>query len=230
MDIDPARPVMRAALLGEGHTDGELHRARRQGRLVALRPGAYLPADDDRLGDQESRHAVTALAAAARLAGDDGVLSHASAAALHGLPLWGVPLTRAHLTRGGVAGGRRSAHLHVHRAPLAPEDVVEVDGVRVTGPARTVVDLARTLPFTQAVSVADAAMHAELVGPEALAEALARGGRRRGGPAARRVLAFADGRAYGPGESRSRVAMHRAGLPEPVLQHEIRDRCGRFVG
>lgn len=230
MDIDPGRPVMRAALLGEGYTDGELHRARRQGLLVTLRPGAYLPSDDDRLGDRESRYAMTVIAAATSLAGDEAVLSHASAAVLHGLPLWGVALDRAHLTRGADSGGRRSAHLHVHMAPLAPDEVTEVDGVRVTTPARTVVDLARTLPFTQAVSVVDAALHAELVRHGDLADALARTGRRRGSPAARRVMAFADGLAYGPGESRSRVAMHRAGLPRPVLQHEIRDRSGRFVG
>lgn len=230
MDIDPGRPVMRATLLGEGYTDGELHRARRQGRLVTLRPGAYLPSDDDRLGERESRYAMTVIAAATSLAGADGVLSHAAAAVLHGLPLWGVRLDRAHFTRGADSGGRRSAHLHVHMAALAPAEITEVDGVRVTTAARTVIDLARTQPFTQAVSVADAALHAELVCRDDLAEALARAGRRRGGPAARRVLAFADGNAYGPGESRSRVAMHRAGLPRPALQHEIRDRSGRFVG
>ncbi|MDN5919472.1 MAG: hypothetical protein L0I76_30970 [Pseudonocardia sp.] len=230
MDTNAGRPVMRAAMLEQGYTDGELHRARRQGRLVSLRPGAYLSSDDDRLGDREARYAATVAAAAARLAGDDGVLSHASAAVLHGLPLWGVPLDRAHLTRGETSGGRRSAHLHVHMAPLAQDEITEVDGIRVTAPARTVVDLARTLPFTQAVSVADAALHADLVDAGGLADALALGGRRRGGPAARRVLTFADGRADGPGESRSRVAMHRAGLTRPVLQHVIRDRAGRWVG
>lgn len=230
MDDAARRPVMRAALLADGYTDGELHRARRQGRLVALRPGAYLASDDDRLGDREARYAATVTAAAARLAGADGVLSHASAAVLHGLPLWGIPLARAHLTRGSRSGGRLSAHLHVHMAPLAPDEITEVDGIRVTTPARTVVDLARTQPFTQAVSVADAALHAQLVDPGGLADALARAGRRRGGPAARRVLTFADGEADGPGESRSRVAMHRAGLPPPVLQHEIRDRFGSLIG
>src|SRR3712207_7024957 len=35
------------------------------------------------------------------------------------------------------------------------------------------------------------------------------------------VVAFADGRAESPGETRSRVAIRRAGLPAPVLQHRV---------
>jgi hypothetical protein len=44
---------------------------------------------------------------------------------------------------------------------------------------------------------------------------------RRGSPPARRVVAFADLRSESPGETRSRVAIARAGLPAPTLQHEI---------
>jgi hypothetical protein len=51
-----------------------------------------------------------------------------------------------------------------------------------------------------------------------------------GSRAAGRVLAFADGRAETPGESRGRVFCHAHGLPEPELQVEIRDVDGRLVG
>ena len=37
-----------------------------------------------------------------------------------------------------------------------------VDGIPVTGPARTVVDLARAVPFAPGVAVADAALEAGL--------------------------------------------------------------------
>lgn len=40
------------------------------------------------------------------------------------------------------------------------------------------------------------------------------------------ILAFADGGAMLPGESLSRVLMHRLGFPQPVLQQEFRDRAG----
>ena len=41
-------------------------------------------------------------------------------------------------------------------------------------------------------------------------------------PAARQVLAFADGRSHSVGESRSRVAIARAGLPTPIPQLPVR--------
>jgi hypothetical protein len=44
------------------------------------------------------------------------------------------------------------------------------------------------------------------------------------------VIAFADGRSGSVGESRSRVALHRNGLPTPLLQWEVADRAGRFIG
>ena len=133
-----------------------------------------------------------------------------------------------------------------HRAP-APDDIVMVDGLAVTSVARTVVDIARRARFEAAVAVADAA----LAGRQADGVLVPRpdrrrtGGRasgppthrlsgprstprcagRRGGRASRphdRFVAFADGRAESVGESRSRVAIARAGLPAPVLQLPVR--------
>ncbi len=229
MDITRGRPLLRSDLRAEGVTGDEIDRARHAGRLTRLRPGAYLSSDDERLADPETRHALAARAAVRQHATVDGAASHVSAAALHGLPLWRVPLRRCHVTRPGDSGGRRTTYLHLHRAELAPGEVVLVDGVRVTSPARTVVDVARTLPFEQAVAVADAALHREIVGTGELADALARAVGARGLPAARRVVAFADGAADGPGESISRVRFARAGLPRPVLQHVVRDTAGRVI-
>ena len=44
------------------------------------------------------------------------------------------------------------------------------------------------------------------------------------------MVEFANGLSDGVGESRSRVMMHLAGLPDPELQVEIHDRRGRFLG
>ncbi len=55
-------------------------------------------------------------------------------------------------------------------------------------------------------------------------------GRRVGGGAARLALDFAEGRCESVGESRSRVLMHRAGLPAPDLQYEVRRADGSLVG
>ena len=68
------------------------------------------------------------------------------------------------------------------------------------------------------------------VDAEAVGEALEGLVRRRGVPLARRATAFADARAESVGESRSRVALARAGLPVPEVQWEVRDEAGRLIG
>ena len=91
----------------------------------------------------------------------------------------------------------------------------------MTSVARTIADLGRKLPFEVALVPADGALFRKVVTPDALAAAVERGAHRPRNGAARRVVAFADGRAESPGETRSRVAIRRAGLPAPVLQHPV---------
>lgn len=52
---------------------------------------------------------------------------------------------------------------HVYRATLDDVDRWTVDPLSVTSPARTVVDLARHLPFEEAVVIADCALSRRLV-------------------------------------------------------------------
>jgi hypothetical protein len=212
--------VLRPALLAAGITDDELRRLRRQRRLTVVRPGVYVPADDERLANQAARHRLAVRATVEKLA-PGAVVSHASAAAVHGLTMWDVQLRRIHVTVVRDSGGRRTRLLHVHTAALHPDDVVDVEGLVCTSVARTVVDLARTLPFEQALVIADAARHVHRVSAVELAAAVDRVAGRRGSPDARRVVAAADPRAESPGETRSRIAIARAGLPPPTLQHVV---------
>ena len=212
--------VFRPALRAAGITDDELRQLRVQRRLTVVRRGAYVPSDDPRLDDAVSRHALSVRAAARHLS-PDAVVSHASAAVLHVLTLWEVPLKRVHVTRDRRSGGRCTPQLHVHTAALEADEVVEVDGIAVTSPARTLADLARTLPFEPALVVADAALYRGPVTPAAFADAVARAAGRRGSPPARRVAAAAVDRAESPGETRSRIAIARAGLPPPALQYKV---------
>lgn len=212
--------VFRPALLAAGVTDDELRRMRAQRRLTAVRPGAYVPSDDPRLDDALARHALAARAAARRMP-TDTVVSHVSAAVLHGLTVWAVPLERVHLTRDRPSGGRCTTLRHLHTAELDAVDVTEVGGIAVTSVARTVADIALTLPYEPALVVADAALHQHRTTSPALHDAVARAVGRRGSPPARRVAAAADPRSESPGETRSRVAITRAGLPAPTLQHVV---------
>ena len=136
--------------------------------------------------------------------------------------MWGLPLDRVQVTRNrSRSGARRGSRVHVHSAPLADDEMVVVDGVVCTCLARTVVDLAREVPFEQAVVCADAALRAGVERP-ALDAALRRARGWPGVPAARRAVAFADGGSESVGESRSRVAIALAGLPAPTVQWPVR--------
>lgn len=253
----------RAELLAAGWTEDELRRMSRRGEISRIGHGAYLATAapegagaPDRWTRAEVEHRMRVLAAVRRA--DPGVvISHVSAALVHGLPCWGLPLDRAHLTRDRRSGARRTGAVHLHVAPLPAQDVqgvvvdrdtglrrsvvdtatagAERDLVAVTTPARTVVDIARSAAFAQAVAVADAALHRPdrdrppLTTPAELAAALDAATGRPGAAAARRVVAFADGRSGSVGESRSRVALAAVDLPAPRLQWEVVEPAGRVL-
>jgi hypothetical protein len=221
-------PLPRRRLIAAGYSDRELRRLRGAGAVTTVRRGAYVDAADARLTDAAARHALL-IAAALTDRAPGAVVSHCSAAVLYGLPVWAVALDRVHVTRAQRSGGRIGRTVHLHTAPLDPDDIRVVDGVVVTSPARTVVDLARTLPFEVGVVLADAALLVGLADAESLVASLRRARRWRGFPTARRVVAFADGRSESVGESRSRVALHRARVPPPVPQWEVR-REGVLLG
>jgi hypothetical protein len=218
---------LRSRMLAAGWSDDEVRRLLRIGDLSRVRRGSYVLGP---LPDEPVRRHRIAITAAVEALGDAAVVSHLSAAVLHGLPLWGVALHRVHVTRARVSGGRRGRIVHVHTAPLEVDEIALADGIAVTSVARTVVDVARTVPFEQAVVVLDAALALDMVEGEQLAEALLRARGWPGCPAARRAVAFAEPGAESVGESRSRVAIQRAGLPPPILQWEVCDAAGRSLG
>jgi hypothetical protein len=216
--MDPLRPGLnlRRDLLADGLTDAELRGLRRRGVLDVLRPGSYLHGPEP--DDAAARHLLEIRAALPAL-GADTVISHTSAAAVHGLPLWAVRLDRVHATRNRGSGARRSGVVQLHAAVLLPDEVTVAGGLPVTSVARTIADLGRMLPFEAALVPADGALFRRLVTPDALADAVERGAHRPRNGDARRVVAFADARSESPGETRSRVAIRRAGLPAPALQY-----------
>lgn len=220
-------------LRAEGMTANDLRRSVRTGQLVKVRRGAYAAglADDPR---QEHRRLIGATIPGM----GDVVLSHHSAAVVHGLELPGrlprrVQVVRARRTKGG---GQRNGVVQTRVTRLPPQDVVTVDGQAVTSRARTVVDLARGMGFDAAVVLFDAALR-DPVRPgqecaaerDAPVEVVERCRRVPGITTARAALAFADGRAESALESRSRLMMWRYGIPEPVLQYVVLDEHGHVL-
>ncbi len=227
MDVtEPPRLVLRARAVTEGFSDAELARLVRRKELVGLQRGAYL---DQPAGSVRARHraVVHATMAGLRL---PGVVSHTTAALLHDLPLFRVRLGKVHVIRRPPASGSGSARVHLHVARLPAAETTSVDGLVVTDVTRTVVDVARSVPFESAVVVADAALARGATTSEALSACLARMGSIPGRRAAARVLAFADGRSESAGESRSRVLLQQLGIPAPDLQVEVRRPDGSLIG
>jgi Protein of unknown function (DUF559) len=111
----------------------------------------------------------------------------------------------------------------VHVAALPAGHVVSYRGVLLTSVPRTVIDLARVLPFGEGVAVADSALQARLTSKSELAAVIADCARWPGLQRAREVTAFSDARSESVLESLSRAAFHQAGLPPPDLQVWVGD-------
>jgi hypothetical protein len=202
--MDPHVPGLhqRRELLAAGFSSSEVQRERRAGRLLPVRRGTYVDPDDERLARAEDRHRLLVLSTVPKLA-EGAVVSYASAAVLHGLPLWDIALDLVQVTRNASTGGRSNAVVHRHTAPLLAHEITVVGGVLVTTVARTLVDIARTVDTERAIVPADAALRRHLVDRAALDAALARAAGWPGIPGARRSLAFANPGAATPRGSRS---------------------------
>ena len=219
----------RAALLAEGFSDNRIRRALREGALVTISPGVYARQTEAGALGAAARHQVAAHALTSRLSGDP-VVSHVSAAIVHGLPFVYSELPPVHITRDGAAKSRRGSGLLSHRGSLTCDEIVVLGGLVVTAVARTVVDCALLLPFANAVVLTDAALHRRQVTPDALAVQLRRNPRVPGMRRAAAVIGFADGRSAGVGESYSRVLLHWAGLPPPELLLPVCGPAGNSLG
>jgi predicted transcriptional regulator of viral defense system len=207
-----------------GYTPDEIKRARAQGDLESVRRGVYAGREHYRTLDETARHQVDVRALLLRCAAPTTV-SHESAAVLQALPLLRPDLTRVHVTRPELRTSRIEAGAHHHPGALPATHVTRVDGVAVTEPARTAVDLARALEFADGLAAVDSALRAG-VDPEHLRAVLDFCRAWPGARAAGRAVSYADGRAANPGESWSRAVLIETGLAPDELQLEVRDAAG----
>lgn len=217
----PASPVFTTAEAYEtGWTDSALLCAVRAGRLNRLRRGVYAPS-----GSTDPLLAARAIATTH----PDLVLSHLTGARMHGIPIVGhrsdLPgVTVPPSTNADIAGA------HVHRARLRDHEKMLVDGVLVTAPARTALDVARHFGLDTSVPAIDFVLHNEVASAEELLDAFEFCRTWPGGRRARRALMLSDSRSESPLESISRLAITRLRLPPAEPQVNILDPDGRFVG
>ncbi len=121
---------------------------------------------------------------------------------------------------------RPGGALMVHQRDGAP--LRRVQGRLMTSPAWTAVEVARTKNRRRVLATLDAVLRSGACTASDLQGAVVEQRGRRGIVAVRALLPYADPRAESPMESEARVVFLDGGLPTPVLQHEVIDRCGEL--
>jgi hypothetical protein len=212
--------VTTAELRAAGKSKYEIETLTRTGALIRLRYGVYADATrTGRYAKQKGGEHLLRAAAALAVVGADATVSHESAARLYDIDLLGKASNTVTLTCPQQHGWRGRTGVPVHIADLPTDHLDTKVRFRLTTPARTVVDLARTLDdFRAGVVTADCALHKKLTTKDELHAVLAARPRWRGIQRARQVVEFADHRAESPLESIARVVFANCGLPTPDLQ------------
>ncbi|VXC27314.1 conserved hypothetical protein [Arthrobacter sp. 9V] len=172
---------------------------------------------------------------------DASVLVSLSAARVWGIPL---PATRSgdwriHLARRRGFSFPRRVNVAGHLLTLLPEETVEYDGVRLTSPARTWLDLASQLSVEELVAAGDhlVCSHGDdfpvpkdaLCSIGELQDVVRRHPGMRGVRTARAALELIRVGADSAPESLMRLALMNGNLPEPKLNHVVRNSLGHPV-
>lgn len=201
-----------------------LSRGAARGALVVVHPGVYTRASEWEAAGERDRHRLRVRGAADSLS-SRLVVSHGSAAAMHGLRVLGAPPDRVHVTDPARTRSQRWSHVMKHAGPLDDEDVERMDGILVTTLGRTLIDVALTQGFAEAVVTLDSGLRRPgVTRAELLARLSCRAARAR--VAAQRAIEFATPLSDSGGESWCRCRLAELGAPMPILQHVFRDALG----
>lgn len=199
-----------------------LQRAVVRGDMVALRSGAFVPSAVWQTLSPGDRRRLEAAAAAET--NPSYIASHRSAAALWRIPTIRLPDGLVHARVTAAAGSRTEHGVRKHAVRDLALHLTAVDGIACSTLERTVLDLAATEAFEEAVVAADWVLRH--VSKDRLRHVLEEWDPARNRRRIEAVIDFADGRSGSAGESWSRVQIAEGGLPAPLLQQEFRDGDG----
>lgn len=154
----------------------------------------------------------------------DGVLSHHTAATLHGVSQFSPGRLEATVTH----GARSPPGVLIHRVPaIAARDITTIDGLAVTSVSRTLLDLSATLEPPLVRSACDEALRRKWTNLDKLDATIERNLRRPGLTQLRALTHELRG-GNGPTESelehRVRELLRDGDFPEPDRQKAIRTR------
>lgn len=118
-----------------------------------------------------------------------------------------------------------------HRLVILKNDVGSLNGIQLTGPVRTWLDLSAHLSLLELVAVGDYLIHWKhpYTTLTDLTDAVTAYPGRRGRVLVRAALPLLRTRSESPRESMLRVIIVLAGLPEPECNRNIYDPAGRFL-
>lgn len=205
-----------------GLSAGWLRRALERGQVVRAGRGVY------RVSGSPSSVARTTMSAVRSVAGD-AVVSFGSAAAWHGFPGWKMPRL-PELTVQDTTPCELD-HLVLHRTRCLPSmDIVRVDGIPLTTPARTLIDVAGQLDVYELMRLVDDVICAGLTSRGWLygrSRALRRG-RRNTGHVVRLTAPDAGPRFRSWLERKANELYLDGGIPTPEWNVAVRDRRGRI--
>ncbi len=160
-------------------------------------------------------------AAALAVADDEAVACGRTAARWWGLPLIDDGPAPERLLDDVLTGRRLGGRprLIAHRWAYDDADVISVDGIRLTTPLRTLLDLSRLVGLDALLCACDAAVRLRLTSTPLITTAAARLRARPGGPALRWCGRWVEGRAQSPLETLTRITLWHPQLPafEPQL-------------
>jgi len=151
----------------------------------------------------------------------DAFASHASAGRIHEVPLPTLPDEHVSVPKQGQR--RQHPGIKVHVAASA--EVMVVDGVRVSAYEQMFVELADLVGLVDLVVVGDNLVKRKLTTPEKLVE-FCRASEARTGRAAERAAAYVRDKVDSPMETRLRMLIVLAGLPEPEINTILRTEDG----
>jgi very-short-patch-repair endonuclease len=159
------------------------------------------------------------LTAAVMACGDAAILGHFASAAWHELLPWEDRAVDVIASRGG--GGRRQRGIRFHWTPVDRRDAWRRDGVLVTSPARTVLDLATVLEPWALRRMVRQALGDRRLSLNQLAAAVQRAPRHRGSPAVRALIADGFVATRSDLEDLGHDAVRSWRLPEPEVNPRL---------
>ncbi|GAA5164774.1 DUF559 domain-containing protein [Ornithinimicrobium tianjinense] len=195
---------------------------------VLLRVGraAFVDLDRYQAADAAGRH-VLAATAIARTWPPRVLVSHTTAALMHGLPLTLEP-DRVHGCRLGAGQHRKRTGYTIHTGYVDADPTV-LNGVQVVEPRLAVMGVAELHGRDEAVVVGDAALHQQLVTVDDLRRTADTHRHHPVHATFARAVELMDARSESAAETRSRLLLQALGF-DPVPQVVIRDDAGEFLG